>query len=271
MNQLVKTFRELHASGCFIVPNPWDEVSARLLAGCGFRALASTSSGYAFTTGRNDSQRQVPRAEFIGHAAAMSRATGLPVTLDAEDGWADTPEGVAETVALAVGAGLAGISIEDRDTSAPGRFREFADALERVQAAVQAARGSGIVLTARADGLGKGAYDFDEVVRRLSAFADAGADVVYAPGLPNLAAIEMVCRSVPVPVNYVMGQGARGLSFDQLVGAGVRRVSLGGSFTRAALGRVTRLAREIEAGEFGGLDDAPAWDDLPEAGSRPQP
>ncbi|MEE4010963.1 isocitrate lyase/phosphoenolpyruvate mutase family protein [Roseibium sp. FZY0029] len=252
-------FRELHETGCFIVPNPWDVVSARLLAHCGFKALASTSSGYAFTTGRRDSSRQISRQEAIEHAAELSEATGLPVTLDGEDCFADTPEGVAETVALAASAGLAGISIEDRDTSIPGRIRPFSEALERVQAAVGEARKTGIVLTARADGLGKGAYDLDEVLRRLSAFAEAGADVVYAPGLPDLEAVRTVCASVPVPVNHVIGQGATGLSRDQLADAGVRRISLGGSFTRAALGAINTLGQTIAAGDFTSLDRAPSW------------
>ena len=262
MSSPANVFRELHETGCFIVPNPWDAVSARLLAHCGFKALATTSSGYAFTTGRRDSSRQTSRQEAIDHASALSRATGLPVTLDGEDCFADTPEGVAETVARAAKAGLAGISIEDRDTSNPGRIRPYSEALERVQAAVLEARKSGIVLTARADGLGKGAYDLDEVLRRLSAFAEAGADVVYAPGLPDLEAIRTVCASVPVPVNHVIGQGASGLSFDQLADAGVRRISLGGSFTRAALSAINTLGQTIAAGDFTSLDAAPAWSRL---------
>jgi 2-methylisocitrate lyase-like PEP mutase family enzyme len=262
MSSPSNVFRELHETGCFIVPNPWDVVSARLLAHCGFKALATTSSGYAFTTGRRDGARQISRQEAIDHASALSRATNLPVTLDGEDCFADTPEGVAETVARAAKAGLAGISIEDRDTSNPGHIRPYSEALERVHAAVLEARKSGIVLTARADGLGKGAYDLDEVLRRLSAFAETGADVVYAPGLPDLEAIRTVCGSVPAPVNHVIGQGATGLSFEQLADAGVRRISLGGSFTRVALGAINTLGQTIAAGDFTSLDAAPAWSRL---------
>lgn len=262
MNSKRNAFRKLHESGCFIVPNPWDEISARLLVKCGFQALASTSSGYAFATARKDGHRQIARDEAINHAASLMMATALPVTLDAEDCYADTPEGVAETVAVAASAGLSGISIEDRDTSNPGRFREFAEALERVQAAVEGARTSGIVVTARADGLGKTAYDLEETLRRLTAFADAGADVVYAPGLPNLETIKIVCESVPVPVNHLLGQGAKGLSFEVLAAAGVRRISLGGSFTRAALGAVLQLGKSIASGNFEPFDAAPTWDDL---------
>ena len=262
MEELTRTFRSLHDAGCFIVPNPWDAVSARLLAKSGFKALASTSSGYAFVTGRKDSQRQYSSEEATRHAASLSAATGLPVTIDAEDCYADTPEGVAETVRCAAATGLAGISIEDRDTAQPGRIREFGEALERVAAAVEAAKESGIVLTARADGLGKAAYDLDEALRRLSAFSDAGADVVYAPGLSDLEAVRLVCSTVPKPVNHVLGQGARGLSFEDLAEAGVRRISLGGSFTRAALKAVSRLCDEIAAGQFSALDEAPGWNDL---------
>lgn len=261
MSSPANVFRELHETGCFIVPNPWDVVSARLLAHSGFKALATTSSGYAFTTGRRDGARQISRQEAIDHASALSRATDLPVTLDGEDCFADTPEGVAETVARAAKAGLAGISIEDRDTSNPGHIRPYSEALERVHSAVLEAWKSGIVPTARADGLGKGAYDLDEVLRRLSAFAEARADV-YAPSLPDLEAIPTVCASVPAPVNHVIGQGATGLSLEQLADAGVRRISLGGSFTRAALSAINTLGQTIAAGDFTSLDAAPAWSRL---------
>lgn len=262
MTDLTRRFRALHASGCFIVPNPWDTTSARLLARCGFKALASTSSGYAFATDRKDGHRQVTREEAIRHAVSLMTATGLPVTLDAEDCYEDSAEGVARTVEMAAEAGLAGISIEDRDTSNPGRMRDFDEALDRVQAAASRAKDSGIVLTARADGLGKAAYDFHETMRRLLAYAEAGADVVYAPGLPTLAAIQHVCASVPAPVNHVLGQGARGLSLEALAEAGVRRISLGGSFARAALGAVAGIARTIAAGDFSSIDAAPGWSEL---------
>ncbi len=262
MNDPIARFRQLHASGCFIMPNPWDALSARLLAASGFKALASTSSGYAFTTARQDGRREVTRDEAIANAVELTTATGLPVTLDAEDGYADTPEGVAETVRLAAEAGLAGVSIEDRDTARPGTLREFPDAMERVLAAVEAARSSAIVLTARADGLGKAAYDLDEALRRLTAFAGAGADVVYAPGLKDLDSLRVVCQAVPVPVNHVLGQGATGLSYEMISGAGVRRISLGGSFTRAALAHIRQLGDTIAKGDFRTLDQAPPWSGL---------
>jgi 2-methylisocitrate lyase-like PEP mutase family enzyme len=262
MNDLNCSFRALHDSGCFIVPNPWDTTSARLLAKCGFQALASTSSGYAFATGRSDGRRQVPRSEAIVYAVSLMNATGLPVTFDAEDCFEDSPEGVARTVALAADAGLSGISIEDRDTAKPGRIRDFSESLERVQAAVEQAKRSGIVLTARADGFGKGAYDFKETLQRLSAYAEAGADVVYAPGLLDIKMIKTVCESVSVPVNHVLGQGAKGLGVGDLANAGVRRVSLGGSLLRASLEAFTRVARSIATGDFEAIDTAPAWNDL---------
>lgn len=262
MPSLTEEFRKMHDCGCFIVPNPWDDFSARLLASCGFRALASTSSGYAFATSREDGRRQISRDEAISYAAGLMQATGLPVTMDGEDCFADTPEGVAETVRLAAGAGISGISIEDRNTAASGKMRDFADALERVQAAVEASKSCGIVLTARADGLGKSAYDFDEALRRLATFAEAGADVVYAPGLPDARSIRIVCEAVTAPVNHVLGQGAKGLTLDDLAEAGVRRVSLGGAFTRAAANEICRLGRTIASGDFRALDSAPSWKTL---------
>ncbi len=263
MDEITRAFRQLHEAGCFIVPNPWDAASARMLAKAGFKALASTSSGYAFATGRKDGSGQLSRREAIDCAVSLRDAARLPVTLDAEDCYAGTPEGVAETVALAATAGLAGISIEDTDTANPGRIRPLGEALDRVVAAVEAAKPSGIVLTARADGmLGRGAYDFKEALRRLSAFAEAGADVVYAPGLPDLESIRILCSSVGAPVNHVIGLGASGLSFDDLAQAGVRRISLGGSFTRAAFGAVARLCEAVAGGDFAPLETAPGWDAL---------
>jgi 2-methylisocitrate lyase-like PEP mutase family enzyme len=262
LTPLTKTFRDLHSTGCFIIPNPWDAVSARILAATGFSALASTSSGYAFTTSRKDGHRQIARSEAIEHTAMLLRVSGLPVTMDAEDCYSETPEGVAETVRLAAEAGLSGISVEDRDTSRPGRIREFSEALERIQAAVEAAGPSGIVVTARADGFGKKSYDLGETIARLAAFAQAGADVVYAPGLSDIDMIREVCNAVPVPVNHVLGQGASGLTLEMLALAGVRRVSLGGSFTRAALSQVRILAEELLGGDFQRIDDASTWEGL---------
>jgi 2-methylisocitrate lyase-like PEP mutase family enzyme len=258
----VRTFRALHASGCFIVPNPWDPLSARLLEASGFRALATTSSGYAFAVGRKDGARQISRDESLAYAESIVRSTNLPVTADMEDCYAETPEGVAETVRLAAEAGLAGISIEDRFPLGDEPFRDFASALARVEAACDAARRYDIVLTARADGLGKGFYDMAETIRRLIAFEKAGAEVVYAPGIPDLAALGMICARVNAPFNHVLGQGAKGLTYNQIAQAGVRRISLGGSFTRAACNAIKSLGAAVDRGDFSAIDAAPGWNAL---------
>ncbi len=237
----VEVFRDLRTQGCFIVPNPWDGVSARILAAAGFKALATTSFGYAFAVGKKDGAREVSRDETLRYAAQVSETTDLPVTADTEDCYGDTP--AAETVAAE--AGLAGLSIEDSHPLGLAPFRDFAPAVERVEAAAEAARRHNIVLTARADGLIKGGYDVTEAIRRLKAFEAAGADVVYAPGLADLNAIAAVCRAVTVPVNRVVGHGATGLSLQDIAPAGVRRISLRGSITRAALGAVRATADQI--------------------------
>lgn len=261
MTELASRFRKLHENGCFVVPNPWDEMSARLLASCGFEALASTSSGYAASRGLPDGAGMVKREDALAYAAGLSKASGLPVTADAEDGYGRTPEEVAETVAMAASLGLAGISIEDSDPTAPDTFRGFDEAAERVEAAVAEARRHGLVLTARADGNGL-AYDFDEVLRRLTRFAELGADVVYAPRLDSLEQLRIICETLDRPVNHVVGFGVSGLSFEQIASAGARRISLGGSFTRAALARVKQMGEMAANGVFEPFDEAPGWDDL---------
>ena len=261
----VSRFRELHREGCFIVPNPWDALSARLLVASGFAALATTSSGYAFSTARQDGAGQLSRDEILDYAGRIAACTDLPVTADFEDGYAETPEGIAETIRLAAEAGLAGVSIEDGWPLGPDRFRTFDSALERVGAACEAARRYDLVLTARADGLLGGHYDLDEVIRRLVAFEKAGAEVVYAPGVPSLEALTTLCAAVRVPFNHVLSLGASGLSFDAIAGAGVRRISLGGSFTRAACGAIRSVASSIAGGDFSVIDRASRWDALSQA------
>ncbi|MER8380420.1 isocitrate lyase/phosphoenolpyruvate mutase family protein [Mesorhizobium sp. M1399] len=166
----VEQFRVLHKSGCFLIPNPWDVAGARMMAGPGFRALATTSSGYAFLKGKKDGAKEVGRDESLAYAAEIAASTTVPVTADLEDCYEDTPEGVAETVRLAAEAGLAGLSIEDRQPKPGQPIRDFDAAVARVAAAVAAARKYDIVLTARADGVGKGVYGLDEAIRRLKAF-----------------------------------------------------------------------------------------------------
>jgi len=261
-SEKVERFRTLHKSGCFVVPNPWDIGGAGMMVGLGFKALATTSSGYAFSKGRRDGALEVSREESLAYAAEIAASIDVPVTADLEDGYADTPEGVAETVRLAAEAGLAGLSIEDRQPNSDLPIRDFDDAVARVAAAAEAARKHNIVLTARADGLGKGVYDLEEAIRRLKVFETLGAEVVYAPGVPNLASLQKLCHSVSAPVNHVVGQGVSGLTLDQIAQAGVRRISVGGALARAAGGALLTICREIATGDFTTLESAPNWGDL---------
>ena len=258
----VRRFRELHRAGCFAIPNPWDVGGARMMTALGFEALATTSSGYAFSKGKTDMTLDVGRDEALGHAAEIVASTHLPVSIDSEDCYADTPDGVGETVRLAAEAGLAGLSIEDRQPNAATPIREFDDAVARVTAAVAAARKYDIVLTARADGLGARAYGLDEALRRLKAFEALGADVLYVPALPDLAAVQQVCRSVSTPINHVIGLGAPGLSFRQIADAGVRRISLGGSLAKAMGGALLQTCQTIARGDFSDLEQGTSWNTL---------
>jgi 2-methylisocitrate lyase-like PEP mutase family enzyme len=257
------TFRRLHEDGIFVVANAWDAGTAKLLTGLGFPALATTSGGFAFTLGRPDGRNLVSREETLDNAAAIAAASALPVTADLESGFGRNPEDVAETVRLAAGAGVVGGSIEDA-TGVPGDpVLELAAAVDRVTAAVEAARSLPFpfTLTARAENFLYGRPDLDDTVRRLQAYAAAGADVLYAPGLPDANAIRTVCSSVDRPVNVLAGRAAR--SIDELAALGVRRVSLGSAWSRLALGGVLKAAAEVaEEGTFGFLDDAPAYAEI---------
>jgi len=245
-------FKALHAgAGAFVIPNPWDAGSARLLASLGFEALATTSAGYAFSKGKLDSFAGLTRDEILANAAEVISATDLPVSADLEDGFGAAPETCAETVALACRIGLVGGSIEDATGDAAAPIYELPHAVERVRAAAEAARGLPFLLTARAENFLCGRPDLDDTIRRLQAFSAAGADVLYAPGLPDLDAIRTVCAAVDKPVNVVMGLKGRRFSVDELSEAGVRRISVGGSFARAALGALMRAAQEVRtAGTF---------------------
>lgn len=258
----VKAFRALHRQGCFIMPNPWDIAGAQMMTRLGFKALATTSSGYAFSQGKRDSVEEIGRDETLAYAAMIVSSTDLPVTADTEDCYAATPDGVAETVRLAVEAGLAGLSIEDRNVSGSSSIRDFDDAVDRVAAAVEAAREYDIVLTARADGFAKGAYDIDEAIRRLRRFEELGAEVLYMPGVPDLATMKRLCSSVGAPFNHVLGQGVRGLSLQQIAGAGVRRISVGGSLARAVGGAMLEMCREIAGGDSSCLETDLTWNDV---------
>ena len=249
-------FVALHARpGAFVIPNPWDIGTARLLAGLGFEALATTSAGHAFSLGRGDGA--VSREEAIEHARTIVDATPLPVSADLENGFGDAPEAVAATVAMATEVGLAGCSIEDATGRPQSPIYERSQAVERVAAAVEAARASAFpfVLTARAENFLHGRPDLDDTIARLQAFEAAGADVLYAPGLRDLDTIRQVCAALSKPVNVLMALPGMPLSVEQLADAGVRRISLGPALLRAALGAVLRASREIrEHGTFGFID-----------------
>lgn len=244
-------FLALHqGDGPLLLPNPWDEGSAKLLASLGFRALATTSSGFAATLGRLDGS--VTREEALAHAACIVRATDLPVSADLENGFADEPAGVAETIGLAIGTGLAGCSVEDFTGDAGHPIYETALAVERVTAAAEAVRRAGrrFVLTARAENHIHGRPDLADTINRLQAFQEAGADVLYAPGLFALSDIRSVVASLDRPVNVLALPGAPIVA--ELADVGVRRISVGGAFASAALGAVVEAAHELlDAGTYG--------------------
>jgi 2-methylisocitrate lyase-like PEP mutase family enzyme len=251
-------FKALHQRDeAFIIPNPWDAGSARILAGLGFEALATTSAGYAFSKGKGDSFASLTRGEILDNAAEIVEASDLPVSADLEDGFGAAPEICAETIRLATAAGLVGGSIEDA-TGDPARpIYDLSHAVERVQAAAEAARKLPFLLTARAENFLWERPDLDDTIKRLQAFSAAGADVLYAPGLPDIDAIRTVCAAVDKPVNVVMGLKGPRYSVAELSAAGVRRVSVGGSFARAALGALLRAAEEVRSsGTFGYAADA---------------
>jgi 2-methylisocitrate lyase-like PEP mutase family enzyme len=253
-----RIFRELHERDrAFIIPNPWDVGTARLLAHLGFEALATTSAGFAFSVGQPDNT--IDRDQMMAHVAAIVSATGLPVSADLENGFGDSPEIVAETIRLAVAAGLAGCSIEDmsHDPDHPIYMREHA--ADRIRAAAEVVRGLPFpfTLTARAENYLCGRPDLKDTIERLQAYQTAGANVLYAPGLTSKDDIAEVVRSVDRPVNVVMGLQGVQLSLAELSAMGVRRVSVGSSLSRAALGAFLRAAREMqEHGTFSFAKDA---------------
>lgn len=253
-----RAFVALHArAGTFVMPNPWDAGSTRILTALGFEALATTSAGFAFAIGRRDSAAALPREAVLANARSIVEATDLPVSADLEDGFGAAPQACAETIALAAGIGLVGGSIEDATGDSADPIFEFGLAVERVAAAAEEARRHPFLLTARTENFLHRRPDLDDTIRRLQAFARAGADVLYAPGLPDLAAIRQVCASVDRPVNVVMGLTGPTFTVAELAEAGVRRISVGGSFARAALGALMRAAREVkEHGTFDYAKDA---------------
>jgi 2-methylisocitrate lyase-like PEP mutase family enzyme len=250
-----EAFRKLHErAGIFVVPNPWDAGSAKMLASLGFEALATTSAGLAFSLGKADGAKAVTREETLSNARTIVAATELPVSADLENGYGDEPEACAETILLAAEAGLAGGSIEDATGRPDDPIYSFEFAVERVKAAVRSARSLPypFMLTARAENFLHGRADLADTIRRLEAFADAGADVLYAPGLKTREEIVAVVKAVaPRPVNVVMGLNQAGFSLDDLAKLGVKRVSLGSTLARVAYGGFLRAAEEIaQKGSF---------------------
>jgi 2-methylisocitrate lyase-like PEP mutase family enzyme len=270
-----RSFRTLHASGCFVIPNPWDVGSARLLQGLGFKALASTSAGFAFTQGLPDSA--VPRDTVLAHLHDLVAATDIPVNADFEGGFADDPEGVRENVRLCIETGVAGLSIEDASGEGDEPLYDFDLSVARVEAARAAidAAGGDVVFTARSEGFVRGRPDLGETVRRLKAYAAAGADCLYAPGIKTREQIEAVVKAVaPRPVNFLMSSATTGFSVADLAALGVRRISVGGTLARAAWTAVMRAARDIaQHGSFSGFDGVVTNQDLnalfaPDPGTR---
>jgi 2-methylisocitrate lyase-like PEP mutase family enzyme len=260
-------FRALHERPqIFIIPNPWDVGSARLLEAMGFAALATTSSGFASTLGRSDGQ--VTRDEKMQHCREICEAVDIPVSADLENCFFDTPEGVAETVRMAADTGLVGCSIEDYTDKPEARIYDFELAVERVAAGVEAARALSFpfTITARAEGLLRNVHDLDEAIRRLNAFEAAGADVLYAPGLKTNAQVRKVVGAVSKPVNVL---SMPDLTIDDLSAAGVRRVSLGGWLARVATGAFLRAATEMrDRGTFSELNSAASANDIASLLSR---
>lgn len=241
-------FRELHAGpGLFVIPNPWDAGTAKLLTSLGFAALATTSAGLAHAWGRPDGQGAVSRDETLANARDIIAATHLPVAADLENGFAHSAEGVAETIRLAGEAGLVGGSIEDATGEDDQPIYDFNQAVERVAAGAEAAHALPLpfVFAARAENFLHERRDLDDTIRRLQAFEAVGADLLYAPGLPDLEAIRTVCAAVTKPVNVLIGGSGPAFSLTELAEAGVRRVSLGSALSRAALGAVNAAAREL--------------------------
>lgn len=258
----VRAFRELHASGCFVIPNPWDVGGAKALAQLGFPALATTSSGFAWSVGRSDNH--VTLEDALGHFRSVANAVPVPVNGDFEGGFAVDPEGVASHVAAAVETGVAGLSIEDSSGDPSRPLLDFPLAVERIRAARGAidASGTGVLLTGRSEGFIVGRPELDETIRRLAAYAEAGADCLYAPGIRARDEIAAVVAAVaPKPVNVLVGSGFATVA--ELAQLGVRRISVGGALARAAWSGFLEAAREIrERGTFGLLGEAIPFDEI---------
>ncbi len=253
-----QTFRALHEqSGAFVIPNPWDIGSARILAGMGYKALATTSGGMAYSLGKPDGQ--VSREQTLRHCSEIVAATELPVSADLEKGFGDTPESVFQTITDAGAIGLAGGSIEDYTGRADAPFYDLVLAIERIEAASEACKNlsEDFVLTARCESLVWGGTSIDEVIKRLQAYEKAGADVLFAPGLDDLDAIRDVCSAVGKPVNVIMSKPGLTFGIDDLADVGVKRISIGSVFAQVAYGSLIAAAQEIaKSGSFEFTKDA---------------
>jgi len=248
-------FRDLHASGTFVITNAWDGGSARILTGLGFAALATSSGAAAGTLGRLD--HGITVEESLANARLICESTHLPVSADLEKGFGDAPADTARTIRRAAEVGLVGGSIEDRSGAANAPIYDIGLATERVAAAVEAARALPFpfTLTARAENYLSGRPDLDDTIRRLQAYERAGADVLFAPGLPDLAAVRAVCSALKKPVNFMVGIPGKSFTVAELAAAGVRRISLAGSLYRAAMTNLIHAAKEVrDSGTFSYLD-----------------
>jgi 2-methylisocitrate lyase-like PEP mutase family enzyme len=261
-----ETFRALHqGEGLLVLPNPWDAGSAKMLARLGFQALATTSAGLAFSLGRRDAEGAVSRDECLANARAIVEATPLPVAADLENGYGDAPEDCAATIRLAAGIGLVGGSIEDATGRADMPIYPQDLAVERIRAAVEAARALDFpfTLAARAENFLHGRADLDDTIRRLVAYAEAGADVLYAPGLRSREEIKAVVEAVaPRPVNVLVGSPSLRLSLAELIELGVKRVSVGSNLARVAYGEFFFAAGELARGSLAAMGEAMPFDEI---------
>jgi 2-methylisocitrate lyase-like PEP mutase family enzyme len=249
-----KTFRALHQSGCFVIPNPWNVGSARYLQGLGFKALATTSSGHAHSEGYPDGAQSME--DVLAHYRELAAATDIPLNADFENGFADDPEAVAANVTRCIATGVAGLSIEDSPQQSATPLYDFDTALARVKAARAAIdkAGGDVTFTARSEGFIRGRPDIDETIRRLKAFADAGADCLYSPGIKTREHIEATVKAVGGKAINFLNMGALGFTVSDLAGMGVRRISVGGSLARVAMHAFIKTATQIaKEGKFDGF------------------
>jgi 2-methylisocitrate lyase-like PEP mutase family enzyme len=256
-----REFRRLHDSGCFAIPNPWDIGTAKYLQHLGFKAIATTSAGFAFSRGLSDGA--VKRDDMLAHIKELVDATDIPVSADFENGYADDPNDVAESVKLCVATGVAGLSIEDTVDRKESRLYDINLAVERIRAARETIGNSAVVLAGRAEGFLVGRENLNQVIKRLVAYSEAGADCLYAPGFKEREDIKSIIGAVaPKPVNILIG-GPVGLTMKDAASLGARRVSVGGAFARAAWGGFIRSAKELmEMGTFDELTNAASYDEL---------